>query len=217
MNSWPEKASGLVAMKLSTDEIVDLGLGHDDLAIDLAFAQPRHEDIVADLLAKTLPGHAIGLEAAPQRVLAQIVVTGDARDRPRQRGLVRPQRALFGELTLDALDDQTLEHLALQHLSGRLLHALATELHDRLFDPVAQLDPGDDFLVHDRNHAVHFGAALRMRARGRKQCGKAHARQGYQTVEGRNSHGELNGIRLRLTVAQFPPNTRFEGDSLIMP
>ena len=49
------------------EEVVDLGVAHLDAVVDLALAQPRDENLLANVLAKVVPVEVLALKRLPER------------------------------------------------------------------------------------------------------------------------------------------------------
>ena len=149
-----------------------LGVAHLDLVVHLALAQPRQEDLLAQVLAPELERHAVGLQRAPELGQRHLVALGDALHGAVELQLVDADAGLARHLQLRLLEDQALQHLALEHFAlgrGRILPA---QLPLGAADGVVQLGKRDDFLVDDRDDAVDDGHALRRRRKrqGEKEC-----------------------------------------------
>ena len=156
------------------EQRVDLAFGDDDLVVDFALAQPRHDDLVADVLAELRVRHAVALERVAQPCTRDLVLLGDAADRALELGIVDAHPRFLRELELDPVADHALEELALDDrlgggggaLLGELLHG---ETRARL-----ELARGDRLVVHDGDDAVEHDRLPRLLARRRpgeqKEC-----------------------------------------------
>jgi len=162
---------------------VDLRLADLDPLVDLAFAQPLHDDLPAHFLAELVDLHAVALERLAKRGERHVVVLGDALDRAIELQLIDAQSAFGGELQLRLVEDQPLEHLALEHAAVGRRSALPLQLALGERDSLAQLARRHDFLVDDRHDAIDELQLLRERARAAGQ------RQTEYRQEPHDAHG----------------------------
>ena len=159
------RAAGLVLL----EEKVDLGVAHLDLVVDFALAQPRQDDLLAQVVAEGVEREAVALERLAEVRERQLVVLGDALDRAIELHVVDAHAGIARELQLRLLQDESLEHLPLEHLARRCLRAAPLELALRGLDRLVELREGDDLLVHDCHDAVDERHALRGRGEGHKE------------------------------------------------
>ena len=161
--------------------VVDFRVGDDDAAVDLALAQSRNEDFLAQILAEALPGKAIAAQGLTQFVLVQAGVVADARDRALHGRFVDGNAVLARELQLRAFEHETLQNLIFEHLARRQLDALATQLPDDAVHRVAQLRGSDGLIVDHRDDAVGRNRTLRERF-GRDRDGERQEDEGEKSM-----------------------------------
>ena len=145
------------------EEQAHLGVAHLDLVVNLALAQPRQEDLLAQVLAPAFERHAVRFEGFAKLGERHVVVLGDALHRAVELQLVDADAGLARHLQLRLLEDQALEHLVLEHVALGRGRALPAQLPLGAVDGLVQLGQRDDFLVDDRDDAVDDSDALRRR------------------------------------------------------
>ena len=101
------------------EEVVDLALGDLDLAVHLALAQPRDQDLVADVVAELLERHPLPVERRAKVGKRQLVLLGNHLHRPVDLLVVGAHAGVPRVLHLHTVADHALEHLALEHVGGR--------------------------------------------------------------------------------------------------
>ena len=152
--------------------IVDVAGRYRDAVADESLLHPRHEQFAPDFLAKFREVVAVslhdfakvgGAEAVPRRELVHRTV---------QFIVFDAQVVFIRELELNAIDDETFEHLTGEHVVGRnrctrLLQSAADQIHAN-----AQLALHDDIVVDDGDDAVEIDDPL-----GRGGEGKEEARE----------------------------------------
>jgi hypothetical protein len=141
-------------------EEIDLGVADLDLVLHFALAQPVQQHLFPQLLAPGLEGDTIALQGGAKVGQAELVVLCHALHRAVELHLVDAQPGVPGELQLGLVDDQALEHLALEQGAIGQSRALSAQLALRAGDRVVELGGGDHVLVDHRNDAVDQGDAL---------------------------------------------------------
>ena len=142
------------------EEQIDLGVADLDPVLHLALAQPVQQHLLAQLLAPGLEGDAVALERGAEVGQAQIVVLRHALHRAVELHLVDAHAGVPRELQLRLVDDQALEHLALEQRAVGQPRALAAQLALGAGHRVVELGGGDHVLVDHRHDAVDQGDAL---------------------------------------------------------
>src|SRR5690606_5963210 len=179
----------LRALRLRSQERVDVGIADLDAAVDLAFAQALAHDLFADVVAEARETRAVALDALAQLDDRQLALLGDRRQRTVHLRLVGTDAEFARRLRLRAIDDHPLEHLLLEHVGRRRLDVLRAKLP--LGYPQAQrkLARRDRFAVHDRDDPIDRRRRLRRgRRRGdqprdrreqrqRRRCGASQAEE----------------------------------------
>ena len=133
---------------------VDLGVGHHDAVLDLALAQPRHHDLVADVVAEARVLDAVALERGAEVGHREAVLLRDALDGALEGGVVDLDAGFLGELHLEQVVDHALEDLARERVGGGKLPALALQLAHDERHALAELVLRDHLVVHDRDDAI---------------------------------------------------------------
>ncbi len=106
---------GVVGARLRLlEEDVHFRLAHLHAVLHLALAQPRHDHLAADIGAPGVEAHAVGLERAAEIREGHVVGRGDALHRAVDLQVVDADARLARELQLRLVEDQPLEHLALE-------------------------------------------------------------------------------------------------------
>ncbi len=159
--------------------VVDLGVGHGDLAVDLAVAHALDDDLAADVLAVVRVGDALALQHLAEFVGRELVLLGDAQDRALDGRVVDADAGLLRVLQHGALGDQALEHLLVEDVERRRRHVGRLQLlqHDAAL--LVHVPLRDRLVVDDDEHAVERDD-LRRRARrflrgGRRRPSEADA------------------------------------------
>ena len=150
----------------------------DDPVVDLALAQPRHDDLGADVLAKLRERHAVSFERRAQLRHRDLVLLGDPPDRAIELRVVDAQPRLLGELELDAVGDHALEELPFDDRPRRRRGSLLRELLHRELSSLLELargdrlvvDDGDDAVDHDRPPRPLRGSAARAGQTASARC-----------------------------------------------
>ena len=139
--------------------VVDLGVGDEDLAVDLAVAQPLDHDLAADVLdgtcGTTMPSRSSILRNSSADSLFSCAMR---RIVALDRRVVDADAGLLRVLQQRALGDEPLEHLLVEHVRrGRLQPRLAELLHQDALLLVhlvlrerLVVDDGDDAVERDR-------------------------------------------------------------------
>ena len=157
-------------LRLGRGEVIfDLGIAHRDAGIDLALAQPLHDDLAAHVLAVPDVRDPVSGERLAKPVERELVVFGDALDCALDLGVVDLDAAVLGVLQQGTFGDQALEHLLIEDVGRRLLHILLFQLlHDDAFG-VVELVLRDGLVVDHRDDAIDSNYAWRGRARYRRR------------------------------------------------
>ena len=121
------------------DKEIDLAFGDLHLVVHLALPQPRHDHLLAHVVAEGIESHAILLERLAEVGQRQLVRLRDALDRSIDLYLVDAKPGLARHLQLGLVEDQPLEHLALEHRPVRSGRALAGQLALRHSHGLVQL------------------------------------------------------------------------------
>ena len=79
-------------------QVVDFRIGDNDLVVDFAFAQTRHENFAADIFAKTRKRNAVFFQRQPQLRDDHLVILRDTLDGAIQFRVVDAHAVLFGKL-----------------------------------------------------------------------------------------------------------------------
>ncbi len=87
------------------------------LAVDLALAQALDDDLAPDVLAILGVRNALALQHLAEFVGRQLVLLGDAQDRPLDGRVVDADAGVLRKLQQRALDDQPLQHLLVEHVA----------------------------------------------------------------------------------------------------
>ena len=157
---------------------VDLGLAHLHAVLDFALAQARHHHLLAHVVAPAVEGHAVGLERAAKIGERHVVRLRDALHRAVETQLVDADAAVARHLQLRLVEDQALEHLALEHRALGRGRALAAQLPLGHADRFVQLRIGDHFLVDHGHDAIDQRDAMDRsqwnRQQGGEECEFAH-------------------------------------------
>ena len=156
-------------------EIVDLGVAHVELAVDLAVAQPLHHDLVADLLAILGVGDAFALHRLPEVLRRHLVLLRDARNRPLDLEVVDAHAGLLRVLHQRALGDQPLEQLLVEHVGRRRRHLLRLHLLQNGALLLVQVELRQRLVVDHRDHAIERDDRAGRRPRGGRRGGSVAA------------------------------------------
>jgi len=182
------------------DVLVDFEVAHANARLELALAQPREQQLVAQLLPELRHRNAVGRQPAAQlgdvdAILPRQVLFGHV-----DRGLLRLDALLARELDLRLLDDEPLEHLprelgarrqGLALLRQLLLEARHAHAHFVVGDRL-RIDDGDDEVRRSRRAVRNPG-----RRPGGAGLGRAQAlrRGGRRQRQGLRRAGQPEGIR----------------------
>src|SRR5688572_11734613 len=135
-------------LRLARKLRIHFGVGHHDGVLDLALAQARQHDLVADVLAELGVADAVLLEGDAEVAAREVVLLRDAVDGALERRVVPLDPALLRELDLDHVVHHALEDLRGQHLVRGKLPSLALQLARHEPDAVVQLVVGYHFVGH---------------------------------------------------------------------
>src|SRR5689334_7171045 len=176
--------------RLARDLGVHLGIGHDDVVLDFTLAQPRHQHLVADVVAEALVLDVVALERGAEVRHRQVVLLRDALDGAVEGRVVDLDARLLRHLHLHEVVDHALEDLARERVRGRDLAALARELaHDQVH-AVVQVVLRDHLVVHDRDDAVHGDDGGAGAERGERDRGGSD-----ETMDGGVHSGGISSAR----------------------
>ena len=142
-------------LDLQRREVVfDFGIAHGKPALDLALAQPLHNQLVADVFA-VLRVRNIFLRERLAKVLGgEFVVLRDTLNRPFDECVVDLDARLFGKLQQRSLSDEALEHLLLEHINRRRLQLLLLHLLQHDARCVVDIVLSNRLVVYHCDHAV---------------------------------------------------------------
>jgi len=149
---------------------VDLAVAHLDAVVDFTLAQARQHDLLAQLLAPGLERDIVALEGDAEIGEAHVVALRHALHRAIELQLVDADALVARELRLRLVEDQALEHLALEQAALRQRGSLPAQLALRRRHRLAELGRRDHFLVDHGHDAVDRQHALRRHAGGKEQC-----------------------------------------------
>jgi hypothetical protein len=147
------------------EEQIDLAVVHLDLVLDFALAEPREQNLLAQVLAPGVERDVVALEGAAEIGQRHLVVLRDALDRAVELEVVDPDAGVARLLQLRLVEHQPLEDLPLEHRARRRRGSLAVQLALGGGDRGVQLGERDHFLVHHRHDAVDERRPLRRRER----------------------------------------------------
>ena len=150
--------------------VVDVAGRHRDPIADEALLHPRHEQFVPDLLAKLREVVAVALHDLAKLGGGEVVSRREVVHRAVEFIVFDAQVVLLGELELNAIDDETLEHLAGEHIVGgnrraRLLQPAADHVHAN-----EELALHDDVVVDNGDDAIEIDDLLGRSGEGKKEA-----------------------------------------------
>ena len=172
--------------------LVDLRIGHLDLAVDLALAQALHDHLVADIFAILRVRDILALQGLAELIGGKLVLLRDTLDAALDECIVDLDPLLLRLLQQRTLRDQALEHLLVEDVGRRRLDLLLPQLLLHHAPRVVELILGQRLVVDDGDDSIDDDHAAR-RASRLRAC---DCRYRYQRGENKKTSDHAHTFRI---------------------